>query len=136
MRSQITKLGLHTTAVLYTGGSIGQMLRVITNFQLQNLPYIIDWAILILGSIGTVTLVSITTRIAYRGRWEKPVHFMIIIHLVLSIALHAWAILVHSHDVFGVFPVEYSYFALLYFVFFAWRSWTIKVRNDDVANTA
>ena len=136
MSSQLTKLGLHTTAVLYTGGSIGQLLRVITNFQLQNLPYIIDWAILILGSIGAVTLVSLTARIAYRGRWEKPVHFMIIIHLVVSVALHAWAILVQSHDVFGVFPVEYSYFALLYFVFFAWRSWTIMVRNDDVANTA
>ena len=136
MSSLIPKLGLHTTAVLYTGGSIGQLLRVITNFQLQNLPYVVDWAIVVLGSIGAVTLVSLTTRIAYRGRWEKPVHFMIIIHLVVSVALHAWAILVQSHDVFGVFPVEYSYFALLYFVFFAWRSWTIKLRNDDVANTA
>lgn len=136
MSSQISKLGLHTTAVLYTGGSIGQLLRVITNFQLQNLPYVVDWAIVILGSIGAVTLVKLTARIVYRGRWEKSVHFIIIIHLVLSVVLHAWAILVHSHDVFGVFPVEYSYFALLYFVFFAWRSWTIKVRNDDVANTA
>ena len=136
MSSQIPKLGLHITAVLYTGGSIRQLLRVITNFQLQNLPYVVDWAIVVLGSIGAVTLVRLTARIVYRGRWEKSVHFIIILHLVLSVVLHAWAILVHSHDVFGFFPVEYSYFALLYFVFFAWRSWTIKVRNDDVANTA
>ncbi len=95
--------------------------------------FLADWAIVILGSIGAVTLARLTARIAYRGRWEKPVHFIIIIHLALSVVLHVWAILMQSYDVFGFFPVEYSYFALLYFLFFAWRSWTIKVRNGDVA---
>ena len=98
------------------------------------MPYVIDWAIVILGSIGAITLASLTARIAYRGRWEKPVHFIIISHLALSVVLHAWAILVRSHDVFGVFPIEYSYLALLYFMFFAWRSWTIKVRDGDHAS--
>ncbi len=98
------------------------------------MPYVIDWAIVILGSIGAITLATLTARIAHRGHWEKPVHFIIIFHLALSVVVHLWAILVQSHDVFKVFPIEYSYFALLYFLFFAWRSWTIKLRNDDVAS--
>ncbi len=100
------------------------------------MPYVIDWAIVILGSIGAITLATLTARIAHRGHWEKPVHFIIIFHLALSVVVHLWAILVQSHDVFNVFPIEYSYFALLYFLFFAWRSWTIKLNNDDVASDA
>ncbi len=96
------------------------------------MPYVIDWAIVILGTIGAITLVKLTARIDFRGRWEKPVHFIIIFHLALSVLVHGWAILVQSHNVFAVFPIEYSYFALLYFLFFAWRSWTIKIRIGDV----
>jgi len=119
---------------LYTGGSIAQLLKLIIKFPWQDMPFVIDWAIVILGSIGAVTLAKLSPRIIYRGHWEKPVHFIIIIHLTLSVVVHAWAILVRSHDVFKVFAIEYSYFALLYFLFFAWRSWTIKVRNGDDAS--
>jgi hypothetical protein len=69
-----------------------------------------------------------------RGRWERPVHFIIIFHLTLSVAVHVWAIIVQSHSVFAFFPIEYSYFALLYFVFFAWRSWTVKIGNGGVVS--
>ncbi len=94
----------------------------------------IDWAIVFLGSIGAVTLAVLTTRIVYRGSWERAVHFIIIVHLAVSVAVHAWAIFVQNHELFEVFPIEYSYFALLYFVFFAWRSWTIRLKNGRVAN--
>ena len=69
----------------------------------------------------------------YRGWWEKPVHFLIITHLIASVALHLWAIYTQSHDIFGVFPYEYSYFALVYFVFFAWRSWTVRALGGTLA---
>ena len=127
------KFGFHAAAVLYTGGSIAQLLRLIYDFPLQELPYLVDWMIVILGSIGATTLTAQTRNIVYRGRWEKPTHFLIIAHLIISIALHLWAIYIHNHDVFLVFPLEYSYFAILYFVFFAWRSWTIMVSNSNNA---
>ena len=123
------KFGFHATAALYTGGSVAKLLRLIYDFPLQELPYVVAWIIVILGSIGATTLTAQTLNIVYRGWWEKPVHFLIIAHLSISIALHLWAIYFHSHDVFLVFPIEYSYFAIVYFVFFAWRSWTIRVSN-------
>ena len=122
----MTKIGLHAVAVLYTGGSVAQLLKLIYDFPWQKMPYVIDWIIVILGSVGATTLATQTQNLDYRGWWEKPVHLLIIGHLGISVALHLWAIYIHSHAVFTAFPLEYSYFALAYFLFFAWRSWTIR----------
>ena len=125
----MARLGLHAVAALYTGGSIAHLLRLIYELPLQDMPYIIDWAIVILGSLGATTLIIQTGRISYRSWWEKPVHFLIIIHLLISVVLHLWAIYFQSHNVFDVFSYEYSYFALAYFVLFAWRSWTVTTSS-------
>lgn len=93
------------------------------------MPFIIDWLIVILGTIGATTLALQTRNIDYRGWWEKPVHFLIIAHLGASVVLHLWTIYVQNHDLYAVFPREYSYFALGYFLFFAWRSYTIRLVN-------
>ncbi|MFQ6005093.1 MAG: hypothetical protein ACE5OQ_06255 [Woeseia sp.] len=123
----VTRMGLHSVATLYTGGSIAHILRLVYDLPLQEMPYIIDWIIVILGSLGAAILIGQTRRIEYRGKWEKPVHFLIILHLLVSVGLHLWAIYLQRHDVFGIFSYKYSYFALAYFVFFAWRSWTVKI---------
>ncbi len=132
MSSQVTKLGLHAVAVLYTGGSIAQLLKLMVDFPWQAMPFVIDWVIVVLGSVGAATLAAQTSHIAYRGIWEKPVHFLIIAHLLVSVALHLWTIFEASHDLYSVFPCSYSYFGLLYFVFFAWRSWTIKLKPEGI----
>ena len=132
MPSHITKLGLHAAAVLYTGGSIAQLLKLVVDFPWQDMPFIIDWVIVILGCVGAATLAVQTKRIAYRGMWERSVHFLIIAHLSLSVALHLWTIVKASHEFYSVFPYSYSYFALLYFAFFAWRSWTITLKPEGM----
>ncbi len=135
MFKKLTHFGLHAPAVLYTGGSVAQLLKIIYEFPWQEMPFIIDWVIVFLGSIGILALTFNTSKIAFRGLWEKPVHFMIIIHLSASVVLHLWTILVQSHDFYTVFPIEYSYFALHYFLGFAWRSWTIKLIKNASKGT-
>ena len=130
----MTKFGFHAVAALYTGGSIAQLLKLIYQFPWQEMPFVIDWAIVSLGTIGAYTLVVNTRRIAYRGWWEKPVHYLIIVHLGASVVLHAWTIYVQNHDLYAAFPLAYSYFALTYFLFFAWRSWTVKLVNASAAD--
>ena len=115
--ASLATIGLHAVAVLYTGGSVAQLLKLIYNFSWQEMPYIIDWAIVVLGTVGATTLALQTSRIKYRGFWEKPVHFLIIAHLTVSVALHLWTIYIQDHELFTVFPYEYSYFAIAYFVF-------------------
>ncbi len=46
----------------------------------------------------------------------------------MSVVVHLWILVTGSHRVLAVFPRGYSYFALLFFGFFAWRSWTIELR--------
>jgi hypothetical protein len=123
----VVKIGLHAVATLYSGGSVAQLLKLVYDFPWQEMPFIIDWLIAILGTIGLTTLATQTRSIEYRGRWEKPVHFVIIAHLGVSVILHLWTIYIQNHDLYAAFPLAYSYFALAYFVFFAWRSWTVKL---------
>ena len=133
----MVKVGLHAVAVLYSGGTVAQLLKLLYEFPWQEMPFIIDWLIVILGSIGAVALAAQTRNIDYRGWWERPIHFLIIAHLSVSVILHLWTIYVHNHDLYGAFPLEYSYFALVYFAFFAWRSWTIRlVIREQLANDA
>ena len=128
------KFGLHAVAVLYSGGSVAQLLKLIYDFPWQEMPFIIDWVIVVLGTIGVITLVIETYNIEYRGWWEKPVHFLIIAHLGVSVVLHTWTIYVSNHDLYAAFPIEYSYFALVYFAFFAWRSWTVKLVSREISD--
>jgi hypothetical protein len=82
------------------------------------MPFVIDWLIVAPGTVGVATLAINTWNIDYRGRWEKPVHFLIIAHMGVSVMLLAWTIYVHYHDLYAVFQPEYSYFALAYFPVF------------------
>ena len=130
----MAKFGLHAVAALYSGGTVAQLLKLLYDFPWQKMPFIIDWLIVILGTIGIVALATQTRHVDYRGWWERPIHFLIIAHLGVSVVLHLWTVYVQNHDLYAAFPREYSYFALAYFAFFAWRSWTIKVRNNEVAS--
>ncbi len=130
----MAKFGMHAVAALYSGGTVAQLLKLLYDFPWQEMPFIIDWLIVILGTIGIVALATQTRHVDYRGWWERPIHFLIIAHLGVSVVLHLWTIYVQNHDLYAAFPREYSYFALAYFAFFAWRSWTIKVRNNEVAS--
>lgn len=128
------RFGLHAVAVLYSGGSVAQLLKLVFDFPWQDMPFVIDWLIVVMGTIGAASLLVATPKIDYRGWWEKPVHFLIIVHLAVSVVLHAWTIYVQSHEFYAVFPLQYSYFALAYFVFFAWRSWTVRWPQESSAS--
>lgn len=68
----MVRLGLLAAAVLYSGGSIAQFLKLVYNFPWQEMPFIIDWMIVILGTVAVTTLATQTRRIDYRGSREKP----------------------------------------------------------------
>lgn len=127
-------VSLHATAVLYTGGTIAQLLKLFLSFRWTEMPFAIDWAIVVLGSIGAAGLVAFRHLIEFRGLWEQVVHWIIVLHLVSSVFLHIWTIARGDHEFYAAFPHEYSYFAALYFGFFAWRSWTVRLRERELRN--
>jgi hypothetical protein len=114
-------------AIVYTGGAVAQLLHLLLKFGWQYMPFWVDWVLIVVGTYGGLGLLLFVRRVAWRGRWEQVVHGLIVAHLFMSILVHARAIIIGDHAFFTTFPHEYSYFALLYFAFFAWRSWTMKL---------
>ncbi len=123
---------LKVVAMIYTGGTVAHVLRLIFRPDLTEMPFWIDWVLVILGPIGATGLVVYATNVRYRGRWEHITHWLIFVHLSISVVFHVWIIAVRSHDAVSVFPYNYSYFAAGYFAFFAWRSWTIRFKSKCV----
>ncbi len=115
-------------AVVYTGGTVAQVLRLLVGFSFDDMPFWVDWALVVLGSYGGIGLLVFARQVDYRGVWEKVVHGLIAAHLLVSVAVHVWPIVVHSHAMFAVFPYGYSFFATAYFAAFAWRSWTMRLK--------
>ncbi len=117
-------------AMIYTGGTVAHVLRLIFRPDLTDMPFWVDWVLVILGPIGAAGIFVYATNVRYRGRWEHITHWLIFVHLSISVVFHAWIIAVQSHDAVSVFPYSYSCFAALYFAFFAWRSWTIRCKPE------
>ncbi len=116
-------------ALVYTGGTVAHALKLVFAFGWEYMPLVVDWIVIVLGTYGGVGLLLYVRSIAWRGAWEKVVHGLIAAHLLTSVVVHAAVIAVGSHDVFTRFPYEYSYFAVAYFGFFAWRSWTMRLTS-------
>jgi hypothetical protein len=128
----LAHFGTRVVAVIYTGGTVAHLIRLIFQYT-GDIPFFIDWLLVLLGPIGVVGLTLGADRVDYRGRWERVVHWLIVVHLGSSILVHIWILAVNSHRVLAVFSLGYSYFAAIYFAFFAWRSWTIRLRAPGSA---
>ncbi len=114
-------------AVVYTGGTVAQALHLVLDFSWGDMPFWVDYALIVLGSYGGVGLIVFAPSVAWRGTWEMVVHTLIVIHLLASVLVHVWTVVVGNHQFFTLFPYEYSYFAVAYFAVFAWRSWTMQL---------
>lgn len=113
-------------AILYTGGAVAQCLNLVFAFGFEHMPFLVDWVIVFFGGYGGAGFVFFHKEFGYRGRWEKPVHWLMVLHVFGSVVVHAWTLVAGTHSMYSVFPYEYSYFAIIYFGFFAWRTWTME----------
>ena len=55
-------------------------------------------------------------KIEFRSIIDKVLYGLVICHLGASVILHLYSIIRSDNVWLGVFPMEFSYFALLYFV--------------------
>ena len=142
---RMKKRGVHTflraycgrlVAVLYTAGTIAHIVRLVSRFGFDEMPFFPDWAVVLLGTPGVIGLVLYADEVDYRGRWERVLHWLIVAHLFVSVCLHVWILVVQTHEMLSVFSLGYSYFAVVYFGLFAWRSWTMKMKGTEEREAA
>ena len=117
-------------ALIYTAGTVVHILRLTVQPDLTDMPFEVDWVIVTLGPIGVFGLIGFSKHVDYRGRWEHIAHWLIIIHLFISVVVHAWLLAVRSHKALSIFGYSYSYYATVYFAFFAWRCWTMRLKPE------
>ena len=55
----------------YIGGTIIQILRIIYDFPIEEIPSEIDWFIVVIGGYGGLGLIIFANKILFKNVWDK-----------------------------------------------------------------
>ncbi len=100
----------------YIGGTVAHTLRLIYKFPIVETPFWIHWVIVFLAGYASFGFIFHVNKIKFRGVIEKIIYGLVIFHLGGSVIMHAYSLAAQNNNWMGIFSLEYSYFALLYFV--------------------
>ena len=100
----------------YVGGTIVHILRLIYDLPIEQMPYEVDWAVVVIGGYAGVGLIVFFNRVPFENLWDKVGYGLLIFHLDGSVVFHAYMLFAGSHDALQVFPYWYSFLAVGYFI--------------------
>jgi hypothetical protein len=80
------------------------------------MPYPLDWVVVVVGGYACAGFILFARAVRFDGLWERILYGLVILHLGISVVMHAYSLIVRNHDWTTVFPLGYSYFAVFYFV--------------------
>ena len=100
----------------YIGGAVIHILRLIFNFSYEEIPFEVDWLIIIIGGYAGLGLIIYANRIPFKNIWDKIIYGLLIFHLDGSVILHIYILVTGSHDILKIFPYWYSFIAIGYFL--------------------
>ncbi len=101
--------------VPYVGGSIAHTLRLIYEFPIVEAPHWIHWGIVLIGGYASIGFIIFVRAISFTDIWDKVAYGLVIFHLGGSVILHSYSLLV-SNNWMGIFPLNFSYLAVGYFL--------------------
>lgn len=116
MKSFYFKTFLRVSLLPYIGGTIAHILRLIYNLPIGQMPWFIDWFIILIGGYGGLGLILFAKKIPFKNIGDKIAYGLLIFHLNGSVIFHAYMLLTKNHDPLSVFSFNYSFFALAYFI--------------------
>lgn len=102
----------------YIGGTIIHLIRLIWNISLVEIPFEVDWLIVILGGYGGAGLILFHKHISFKNIWDKIAYALLIFHLIGSVILHTYILVEGDHSILNIFPYWYSFIAIGYFIAF------------------
>lgn len=102
----------------YLGGTILHLVRIGGGQAEMHIPFEVDYFIVFIGGYAGTGFVVFIRRIPFKSIVDRVLYGLVAFHLLGSVILHARAILMDNHDFFRIFSLEYSYFAVVYFVVF------------------
>lgn len=54
-------------AIVYTGGTVAQLLHLLLRFGWEYMPFWVDWVLIVVGTYGGLGLLIFARRVAWRG---------------------------------------------------------------------
>ena len=112
----------------YIGGTILHLIRLIWNISLGEIPFVVDWVIVILGGYGGVGLILFHNHISFKNIWDRIAYNLLIFHLMGSVILHTYVLFKGDHSVLNIFPYWYSFIAIVYFIAFGFYVFHLNKR--------
>ncbi len=100
----------------YVGGTVFHGLRLARRFTAEEMPYPVDWVVVVVGGYATAGFIRFARTVRFTGMRDRILYGLVIVHLGLSAVVHAWSLATGNHDWVTAFPLGYSWFALFYFV--------------------
>jgi len=55
----------------YIGGTVIQILRLIYDFSLEDIPFEVDWFIVIIGGYAGLGLIVFVNKVPFKNIWDK-----------------------------------------------------------------
>jgi hypothetical protein len=114
-------------AIAYFGELVAHLLVLTTSFRLVDLPFLADWAFVVLA--GYCAFLMWLFRSAMVPRFGDPeVRVIVTLFVTVSVFIHLYMIVVHSHEVLGIFGRGFSVFGVFYSAFLVLRLGTLETR--------
>ena len=88
-------------------------------FRLKNIPFWADRLMLVVGGYGALGLWIFFDALRIRRCRTCFWYGFITLFLTITVLLHGYILIVHSHDILGIFSYQYSYLGLTYCIVFA-----------------
>ena len=104
--------------VPYVGGTIFHALRLVFDLPIEDMPYELDWVVVVLGGYACAGFIRFAREVRFTGPWDKLLYGLVTVHLGGSVVMHGRSLVTRNHDWAKVFPRAYSGFAVAYFVVF------------------
>jgi len=100
----------------YAGGSIIHFLRLVLGFPIEQIPFEVDWVVVLIGGYAGLGLLVFISYIPFVNVWDKIAYGLLVFHLDGSVILHAYMLTANTHHPIRIFPYWYSFIPLGYFI--------------------
>ena len=115
MRNLYYKTFAKVAVLVYLGGTIIHISRLIFDFPITKMPVQVDWFVVLLGGYAGMGFLVFVKTISFKSNWDRLAYALLIFHLLGSVALHMYILITNDRAIIGIFPYWYSYIAVAYF---------------------
>ena len=116
MRAFYYKTFARVCLLPYIGGTVIHLLRLIFGFPIEEIPFEVDWVVVLIGGYAGLGLLIFASDIPFKSVWDKVAYGLLVFHLDGSVILHTYMLIAGDHHALRVFPYWYSFVALGYFI--------------------